>query len=254
MELIKSAGQRTRLSEAVYILFNILLPVILLVTVRSFDTAWIAVTLVVLSKWRVLAVRPRYWFINVKSNLVDLLVGISFAFLLLQAKDSLPTQMIMAALYIGWLVYIKPKSRRHYMAIQAGIGLFVALTAVMSYSPYLDVTLVTILAWLSGYAAARHAVSGYEEEHMESISLGFGLVIAELSWLAFHWTLSYPLFGGIAVPQLALMAAVVSFGAYNLYDNFYHANPNRMRMRLTAVVTISLLAIILFFARWNVTI
>jgi hypothetical protein len=254
MELIKSAGQRTRLSEAVYILLNILLPVILLVTVRSFDTAWIAITLLVLSKWRVLAVRPRYWFINVKSNLIDFLVGISFAFLLLSANDSLPTQIILTVMYMVWLVYIKPKSRRHFMAIQAGLGLFITLTAVMSYSPYLDVTIVTILAWLAGYATARHAVSAYEEEHLESIALVFGLLMAELSWLAFHWTLSYPLFGGIAVPQLALIAAVLAFGAYNLYDNFYHANPNRLRMRLTVVVSISLLAIILFFARWNVTI
>lgn len=254
MELIKSAGQRTRLSEAAYILLNILLPITLLVTVQSFDTAWIAITLVILSKWRVLAVRPRYWFINVKSNLVDLLVGVSFVFLLLSANESLPTQLILTVLYTVWLVYIKPKSRRHFMAIQAGLGLFVALTAVMSYSPYLDVTIVTILAWLAGYAAARHALSAYEEEHLESISLGFGLVMAELSWLAFHWTLSYPLFGGIAIPQLALIAAVLSFGAYNLYDNFYHANPNRMRMRLTVGVTVGLLAVILLFARWNVTI
>ena len=38
---------------------------------------WIfGVLLVLLSKWRIVAVRPRYWWVNLKANLVDLIVGV----------------------------------------------------------------------------------------------------------------------------------------------------------------------------------
>lgn len=254
MDLIKSAGRRTRLSEAAYIFLNILLPIVLLVSVNAFDTAWIAVAVIVLSKWRVLAVRPRYWFINIKSNLIDIIIGISFAGLLQVAGASLVTQIILTLMYITWLIYIKPKSRRHFMAIQAEIGLFVSLTAIFIYSPYVDVSLAVLLCWIVGYAAARHAISSYEEEHLETLALCFGLLLAELGWLAYHWTLSYPLFGDIAIPQVAAIAAVISFGAYNLYDNYHYTNPNRLRTRLTVIVCSLLLCVIVLFGRWNTTI
>ncbi len=254
MDLIKSAGRRTRLSEAAYIILNILLPITLLVSVNAFDTAWIAIVIVIGSKWRVLAVRPRYWVANIKSNLVDVIVGISVASFLHVAGGSLITQIIIAGLYIGWLLYVKPKSRRHFMATQAAIGLFVGLAAIFSYSPFLEASVATILSWIVGYSAARHAISSYEEENIEVIALCFGLLIAELGWLAFHWTLSYPLIGNIAIPQVAAIAAVIGFGAYNLYDSNYHSNPNRLRTRLTVIVCVGLLSVIMLFGRWNATI
>jgi len=255
MELIKSVRHRTRLSELVYLTLNLALPAVLFLLVRAFGgSPVVAIVLLVLSKWRVLAVRPRYWFINLKTNLIDLIVGVSFVYLLVAAKNSDVAQLGLVALYIAWLVYLKPKSRRHFMAMQAGIGQFVGLSALFMFSYQLDVFSVTVLAWIIGYSATRHVIGAYEEEHLEMIGVVWGLIIAELSWLAFHWTLSYPLLSGIAIPQVAAFATVLSFGAYNLYDIAKHGRPNDRRKRLTVVVTGALLLIILIFARWTVTI
>lgn len=254
MDLIKSASRRTRFSEIVYIVLNLLLPVVLFVFVKAFDSALIPIALVILSKWRILAVRPRYWLTNLKTNAVDIIVGISFVGLLFLAAQSLVMQLILVILYAGWLIYIKPKSRRHYVAIQAGIGQFVALTALFSYSWMFDVVTTVFFAWLVSYIAARHVLGAHEEEHIETISLGWALLMAELAWFCYHWTLSYPLFSGLSIPQFAALSSVSGFAMYNLYDNYRHKNPNPLRSRLTIGVGIGLLVIILVFSRWDVAV
>lgn len=253
MELIKSAGRRTRLSEVIYIILNLLLPVALFALTAVFNP-WVAVVFLALSKWRVFAVRPRYWFAHIKSNLIDLTVGLSYIFLLKVSEHAFSVQAALVVLYMAWLLYIKPKSQRHFMAIQAGVGLFLGLTALMGLSFGLDSTIVVLLGWLVGYTAARHLVSAYEEDHPEAISFMWGLLVGELAWLGYHWTISYPLIGGVAIPQIAAIVTVLGFGAYNLYDNYKHARYNPLRVRLTVAVSLGLLAILLVFSRWSVAV
>ena len=253
MELIKSAGHRTRLSEIVYIAFNLLLPVALFVLTAVVKIPWVAVALLLLSKWRIFAVRPRYWIVHLKSNLVDTIVGLSYVFLLTTKLD-IAVQIILIALYAAWLIYLKPKSRRHFMAMQAGIGQFLGLLAVFSLSYQIDVTLVIILSWLVGYASARHIATAYEEENLEMIAIVWGLLIAEFAWFAYHWTLAYQLAIGINIPQIAALITVLGFAAYDMYDNQKHVRFNPLRMRLTLGVTAVLVVIILVFARWNVSV
>ena len=71
---------RNMLSAFLHVIFNLLLG--LGSVFITFSTAsWIpGVLLVIISKWRMFAVRPRYLFLNLKSNLVDLIVGFSFVF------------------------------------------------------------------------------------------------------------------------------------------------------------------------------
>lgn len=50
---------------------------VLFAMVVYWNLALLAVILVILSKWRVLAVQPRFWLPNIKANLVDIIVGVS---------------------------------------------------------------------------------------------------------------------------------------------------------------------------------
>ena len=81
-DYISSRKRRNTISHASYIFLNISLAVIsTLVTVIS--GFWLFGVLIVLfSKWRVFAVRPRYWWPGIKANAVDIIVGISFVFLI----------------------------------------------------------------------------------------------------------------------------------------------------------------------------
>ena len=53
-----------------------ILPVAAFVLVRL-GFVQLALSIVVLSKWRMFAVRPRFWSANLRANAVDLMVGLS---------------------------------------------------------------------------------------------------------------------------------------------------------------------------------
>ena len=58
-------------SHFLHLLFNILLPIVVLIFVRL-DLFILAAVMVLLAKWRILAVKPRYWVSNLRANLVDI--------------------------------------------------------------------------------------------------------------------------------------------------------------------------------------
>lgn len=254
MELIKSAGRKTRFSELAYLGFTILLPLALFGLIRAFEGApFVALALVLVSKWRIFAVRPRFWLINIKTNLVDVIVSVSYVLLLAATQSSIATQIALTVLFMLWLLVLKPRSRRLFMALQSLTALVIGLTTLFMYSHYLETFSVTVLAWLIGYASARHIISAYEEENIEAIAAVWGLVVAEVAWVSFHWTLAYPLYGGIAVPQVAALMGVIGFAAYHYYDHWKRHDENTSDKRLGWTLGICgvLIAVILFVSRWD---
>src|SRR5680860_818599 len=120
MKLLNSIKKRRSvLSEIVYIALNICLSILLLITVRVTGSMWLAFFLVLIGKWRIFAVRPRFWVANVQANLVSIIVSVSFVVLLFVANsvdtsDSqiLIIQSILVILDICWLLFLKSKSKR----------------------------------------------------------------------------------------------------------------------------------------------
>ena len=130
MDLIKSHKRRSRISEAMYILLNVLLALAMFAVTYVSGSPWIAVALVFMSKWRVLAVRPRFWLANLIANTVDLIVGLSYVTLVYCMTGSIGVQAALTMLYIVWLLMIKPRSKHTYVVMQAGTALFLGLTTV----------------------------------------------------------------------------------------------------------------------------
>ena len=102
---------RNIISAILHALFNLFLG-LGSVFITFTTSSWvIGVFLVIISKWRMFAVRPRYLFLNLKSNLVDLIVGFSFVFITYcSGPVLLPIHFILAILYSAWLVVLKPMS------------------------------------------------------------------------------------------------------------------------------------------------
>ena len=108
-DFVLARKSRNIASSAVHIFLNILLGLsAVLLTVFSGNPAP-GLVLILLSKWRVFAVRSRYLLINIKANLVDFIVGFSVVLLAYFAGNSLlPIDFGLIALYIIWLLFIKP--------------------------------------------------------------------------------------------------------------------------------------------------
>ena len=247
MDLLKSARRRSLLSEIAYVILNIALAVMLLALVLVVNVPWPALGLVLLSKWRIFAVRSRYWAANIRANLVDVIVGVSMVVFLYSASGDLVTQISLTALYIGWLLFLKPKSKRAYVAAQAMVGLIFGIGAIIQISPILPASIVVILSWLVGYAATRHILSVQHESHINFLSLLWGFVIAEIMWLGYHWTIGYEVGQSLQLPQLVVIIASVSFLAERVYVS-YHKNGKVASgdVMMPALLTLSIIGVVLF--------
>ncbi len=232
MEFLKTVRRRSFLSEVVYVGLNIALAVAVVILIKVTESPWPAIGLVLLSKWRVFAVRPRYWFVNIQSNLVDFIVSVSFVVFLytlysavLSSGQALFVMTSLTILYIGWLLFLKPRSKRSYMVAQAGVALFVGVAALYLLAYAIPMTIVVLMMWLIGYTTARHILSSYSEEtHVLFMSQLWAITLAEIGWLAYHWTVGYALLGieGVILPRVALTVICIGFITLKCYDAYYH--------------------------------
>lgn len=257
MELLRSRIRRTKLGEIAYLGINALLPLAVLLLIRSFDSLYPALVLVLLSKWRILALRPRFWWMSLKANAVDLLFGVSIVGLLaiLQSSQaSLLLEFAVAVVYGGWLLYLKPRSSQSAILLQAGIAQFVALTTLFNISTLVNDFVIIAGCWVIGYSVARHVLSNYEEEATELFSTIWGLFLAQLGWLLYHWTTIYDIGLPIKLPQISLLVLVIGFTAVRIYTSARASRLTEMMLRLTTIFSIILVLIIIIFSRWDVTI
>ncbi len=257
MEFLKTIKKRRSLfSEAVYVALNIGIVILLMITIRTTGSFLLAFAIVLLGKWRIFAVRPRFWFANIQANLVSIIVSISFVVLLYVASlgganstQVLVVQSVLVILDIIWLLFIKPQSKRLYVVAQAGVALFLGITSIFYLSYDWIASVAVILVWLVGYATARHVLSTYDDEsHTEFLSLVWGFMLAEISWLAYHWTIAYriPFVSNMLLPQVSIIVLCVGFLTYKSYDSYYHHQKIRMNdIFLPLIFTTAIIGVLL---------
>lgn len=258
MEFLKLVRRRSFLSEAVYMVLNIALAIAVLAVIRYTESIPLALLLVIISKWRVFAVRPRYWFANLRSNLVDFIVSVSVVlhmFTINNADIAEGNKLILLAiltlLYIAWLLFLKPRSKRIWVGAQAGVAMLSGSAALFTVSYAWPVSAVVIGMWLIGFSAAQHILNTYDDEnHGLFISLVWGLVVAELSWIAFHAVVAYnlPFVNSLLVPQISILITVLGFVVIKAYDSFYHHQKIRTNDIILPVFFLIALMISLWFA------
>ncbi|HXE09890.1 MAG TPA: hypothetical protein VN554_00510, partial [Verrucomicrobiae bacterium] len=165
----------------------LILPVIVFVLVRL-NLAVPAGAIIVLSKWRMFAVRPRFWAANIRANSVDLMVGLSVV-LFMTHYDSVLPQVVWAVLYAIWLLAVKPGTTTLTVMIQAFIGQLVALSALYLTWADAPVYALTGLTGLLCFLAARHFFDAFDEPYAKMLSYVWGYFGAALAWLTSHWLL-----------------------------------------------------------------
>lgn len=252
MDLIKSGKRRSVVSTVLYNVLNVGLAVAVLVAILLSGSPWPALLLVLLSKWRVLAVRPRYWLANIQANMVDLIVSVSLVVFLQGASGYPLVQVLLTGLYIAWLLVLKPKSTRSAVALQAAVAVFAGVTALFMVSYSWPASAVVLFMWAIGYSTARHVLGSYSETHILFLSLVWGFIFAELGWLTYHWAFAYGIseLGAIQIPQAAVVALGVSFLAERAYASIHrHGQIVLAELLLPLLLTSSV--IFLLFALFN---
>src|SRR5690606_10321646 len=95
-------------------------------------------------------------------------------------------------------------------------------------------------------------LSHYHEPDRAFFAMIWGLVVAELGWLGYHWAFAYnlPGFAAVELSQTALIILMLSFLAERTYES-YHRNERIIRVsEITMPIAFSvgvILVILLFF-------
>lgn len=215
-DYVLARKSRNIASSAVHILLNLLLGIgSVLITILS-GSPVLGIILVLVSKWRMFAVRSRYLWLNIKSNLVDSIVGISVVTLTYYAGAAiLPVDILLAAFYSVWLLLIKPLSNETATMAQSLIAVFLGTSAATIATAGLDPIVPCLVMFVIGYAASRHILVQSNDKDFTLTTLVCGLIFAEVALLSNSWMIIYT-FGttGIRIPQLAVILTIFAF-VYN---------------------------------------
>lgn len=250
MDLLKSHKRRSRLSDFAYVILNVAMAVALLIAVRYGQSPWLAIGLVLLSKWRALAVKPRFWFANIVANMVDIIVGISVVVLMYAAAGEWLPQIGLTVAYVVWLLLIKPKSNKKMVTVQAGVSVFMGITALATVSYSWDSFFFIVFLWLIGYTAARHLLGSYDEPITLIYSLIVGLIFIEIGWTAYHWMFAYaiPGMGNIKIPQLAIILTLLALIAERAYISYRkHGSVKKQDILLPILLTLGVIVVLFVF-------
>lgn len=233
-------------SHTLHLGLLILLPIVIFILVRLGDTfIRLAFSIIILSKWRMFAVRPRFWPAIIRANSVDIIVGLSIVLFMIHSPSQW-WQIVWAVLYGVWLVSIKPATSMVMTSAQAMIGQLCGLMAV--YLAWSAIPLFGIVLATGGvcYLAARHFFDGFDEPYARLLAYFWGYMGAALAWLLGHWLLYYSV---IAQPTLIL--SVLGYGLALLYY-FDHADKlNMVLKRQFVFIMIAIILVILTFSDWG---
>jgi len=223
-----------------------LLPLILYVLVRL-DGGFVqaAIALILLSKWRMFAVRPRYWLTNLVANAVDLIVGLSVV-VFMDHTSNMAIQLFWALAYSVWLVAIKPGTNTFIVSTQALIGQTMGLVAIYMAWVTAPTFGIVVATWLITYLAARHFFISFEDEYADFYAHSWAYFSAALVWVLNHWLLFY----GV-IPQPALLLSVIGFGLAGIY---YLAETERLTAlvrRQIMFIMFAVVVVVLVFSDWG---
>jgi len=234
---IKPASGFSRLA---HVGLNILLPLTVFIFVRI-DFVQLALSIILLSKWRMFVVRPRFWLANIRANAVDIIVSLSFLLFMVESASPF-TQLMWATAYALWLVVVKPASSTFMVSLQAMAGLLFGLVALFIGLGDGPLYWLVLLTGLFCYLAARHFFDSFDEPYAKLLAYLFCYFGAALTWVLGHWLLFYAN-GLVAQPALLLIA--VGYGLAALYYLDHHDRLSKLvRIEIMATTTVIAMAIV----------
>src|SRR6478672_11374948 len=103
MGLLSKLKPTSGISHFLHLAIVFILPAAVFILVQL-DFVSLSVLIILLSKWRIFAVRPRFWAANLRANAVDLMVGLSIVVFMVHSGVYL--RLFWTLAYVVWLLVI----------------------------------------------------------------------------------------------------------------------------------------------------
>lgn len=205
----------TRLASFLHVTLNILQAAAAAAFIQL-NLLVLALLVALVGKWRVVSINPYRLWRNIRANSCDIIVTGSTVLLMNFYSQSLILLGILSAFLLIWLVFIKPASGRGAVALQAACCQFFGMSAVwlIAVERGWHGLLVLGLTAAISYSAARHIglpLGSDQRQERSILPLIWAVLITELGWLAWVWSITYRLPGDFLVPQIALLSTVLGY-------------------------------------------
>lgn len=224
----------------------VLLPAVLFVLARLGDQ-FVAVSfvLILLSKWRMFAVRPRFWAAIIRANSVDIIVGISTV-IFMEHAGAAGIQLLWALLYAAWLLFLKPRSDMLAISAQAFVGQLAGLMALFTAWPGGSTFTLVLMTAIICCVSARHFFDSFDEPYSKMLAYLWGYFAGALVWVLSHWLLYY---GFVAQPTLLL--TTVGYGLAALYYFDHNGKLSVLLRRQFVFVMLAIVIVIIMLSDWG---
>ena len=231
-------------SRVLQVSLNALLPLAVFILVRI-DFVQLALIIILLSKWRKLAVHVRFWPANIRANAVDIMVSVSLLLFMVNSGSQI-VQLLWAVAYGVWLIALKPASSTLMVSVQAFIGMVCGLMALSVGWDAAPLYGLVIATGLICYLAAHHFFDSFDEPYARLLSYLWGYLGAALMWVLGHWLLYYSI-----VSQPTLLLVSLGFGLSALYylDHLDKLSTNIRRQ--IVFVMFAIVIIVVAFSDWG---
>ena len=221
-----------------------LLPIFVFSIIVFLKLPTLAYALILLSKWRILATTPRFWWPNLQINAVDLIFSLSIVLFMSWSTIGLYQQLFWLFVYFFWVFALK-SSKMPYRHTARGIITQALGSAALVYSVdqiYLPLLLFGI--WLISILSVRHILANLpKEKYHKTLTHIWGIFSIQLAWVLLHWQVNF-----WVIPNLVFLQAIIlSAGAilYILHQN--GALPKFLRRQII-VSTLIITGVILFLS------
>lgn len=241
---LRKIKPKNGIAHIFHLVLVVALPLLVYVMVRI-NLAQFALLLILLSKWRMFAVKPRHWPANIRANAIDIIVGVSLLVFMTESGSQL-FQLVWAAAYVIWLLFIKPGSRVWAVAAQALIGQFLGLTALFLRFGDANAGVLIVSSWGICYLAARHFLASFDEPQTRLLAYLWGYFAGALIWVLSHWLLFY---GPVAQPTLLI--SVIGFGLATMYYLTETDRLSKFFQRQIVFIMLAVVVILIVFSNWG---
>lgn len=240
---IRPAGGFSRI---VHLSLLAALPVLVFVLVSA-GFAPAAFAIILLSKWRMFAVKPRFWAAHLRTNSVDIIVGLSLLAFMTET-DSQSWRLVWMVLYVFWLTIVKPSSKMYAVALQAIIGFSLGIVALFLVAGDWSLLVLVIGAGLICYAGAHHFFDAFNDRYARLLSYTWAWFGASLTWVLGHWLLYY---GDTLIAQPALLLISIGYGLGALYYLEHQDRLTSLIGRQFVFIMVAITIIVLTLSDWG---
>ena len=227
-------------SHFFHLSFISVVPLLVFILVRL-DLAGMALAVILISKWRMLSVKPRYWLAHIRTNTVDLAFSLSILIFMTET-NSFSWQLAWAGIYEIWILFIKPRDGAIAVSTQAILGQLAGLTAVFLAFPEVPLSVYMLFVGLISYSSARHFFGSFDEPHALIHSTVWAILSVNIIWVLSHWLV----FAGlVAMPVIVLCSLSFSFAGL-----YYLMETDRLTSRLRKQIYTIIFAIMIILVVW----